>query len=31
LMGFTLSEVAPFYIVGFALILLFGPRRPRIT
>src|SRR5579863_2170351 len=31
LAGFTLSEVAPFYIVGFALILLFGPRRPRIT
>jgi hypothetical protein len=30
-MGFTLSEVAPFYVVGFALILLFGPRRPRIT
>jgi len=27
LMGFTLSEVAPFYIVGFALMLLFGPRR----
>ena len=31
LMGFTLSEVAPFYVVGFALMLLFGPRRPRIT
>lgn len=30
-MGFTLSEVAPFYVVGFALMLLFGPRRPRIT
>jgi F0F1-type ATP synthase membrane subunit c/vacuolar-type H+-ATPase subunit K len=30
-MGFTLSEVAPFYVVGFALLLLFGPRRPRIT
>ena len=31
LMGFTLSEVAPFYIVGFALMLLFSPRPPRIT
>jgi hypothetical protein len=30
-MGFTLSEVAPFYVVGFALMLLFGPRRPRTT
>jgi F0F1-type ATP synthase membrane subunit c/vacuolar-type H+-ATPase subunit K len=30
-MGFTLSEVAPFYVVGFALMLLFGPRQPRIT
>jgi hypothetical protein len=30
-MGFTLSEVAPFYVVGFALLLLFGPRRHRIT
>ena len=30
-MGFTLSEVAPFYVVGFALMLLFSPRRPRIT
>jgi F0F1-type ATP synthase membrane subunit c/vacuolar-type H+-ATPase subunit K len=30
-MGFTLSEVAPFYVVGFALMLLFGPRRLRIT
>jgi F0F1-type ATP synthase membrane subunit c/vacuolar-type H+-ATPase subunit K len=29
--GFTLSEVAPFYVVGFALMLLFGPRRPRTT
>jgi F0F1-type ATP synthase membrane subunit c/vacuolar-type H+-ATPase subunit K len=28
--GFTLSEVAPFYVVGFALMLLFSPRRPRI-
>jgi hypothetical protein len=30
-MGFTLSEVAPFYVVGFALLLLFSPRRPRMT
>jgi F0F1-type ATP synthase membrane subunit c/vacuolar-type H+-ATPase subunit K len=30
-MGFTLSEVAPFYVVGFALLLLFSPRQPRIT
>jgi F0F1-type ATP synthase membrane subunit c/vacuolar-type H+-ATPase subunit K len=29
-MGFTLSEVAPFYVVGFALMLLFSPRRLRI-
>jgi magnesium-transporting ATPase (P-type) len=28
-MGFTLSEVAPFYVVGFALILLFSPRHTR--
>jgi hypothetical protein len=27
-LGFTLSEVSPFYIVGFVLMLLFGPRRP---
>ncbi len=26
--GFTLSQVAPFYLVGFALMLAFGPRRP---
>ena len=25
--GFTLSQVAPFYLVGFVLTLLFGPRR----
>jgi hypothetical protein len=30
-MGFTLSEVGPFYVVGFALMLLFSPRRVRIT
>jgi F0F1-type ATP synthase membrane subunit c/vacuolar-type H+-ATPase subunit K len=28
ILGFTLSEVAPFYLVGVALMLLFGPRRP---
>lgn len=26
--GCTLSQVAPFYLVGFVLMLLFGPRRP---
>jgi hypothetical protein len=25
--GFTLSEVTPFYLVGFVLMLLFAPRR----
>ena len=28
ILGFTLSEVAPFYLAGFALMLVFGPRRP---
>lgn len=28
ILGFTLSQVTPFYLVGFVLILLFGPRRP---
>jgi F0F1-type ATP synthase membrane subunit c/vacuolar-type H+-ATPase subunit K len=28
-MGFALSEVAPFYIVAIALLLLFGPRRTK--
>ena len=28
ILGFTLSEVTPFYLVGFVLTLLFGPRRP---
>jgi hypothetical protein len=27
ILGFALSEVAPFYLVGFVLILLFSPRR----
>ncbi len=26
ILGFNLSEVMPFYLAGFALILLFGPR-----
>jgi hypothetical protein len=28
ILGFTLSEVAPFYIVGFVLMILFSPHRP---
>ena len=28
ILGFTLSQVAPFYLVGFVLMLVFGPRRP---
>jgi hypothetical protein len=28
ILGFTLSQVTPFYVVGFVLMLLFGPRRP---
>ncbi len=27
-LGFTLSQVAPFYLAGFILILFFGPRHP---
>jgi hypothetical protein len=27
-MGFTLAQVAPFYVVGFVLMLLFTPRIP---
>jgi F0F1-type ATP synthase membrane subunit c/vacuolar-type H+-ATPase subunit K len=27
-LGFTLSDVAPFYVAGFALMLMLGPRRP---
>jgi len=27
-MGFTLGQVAPFYLAGFILILFFGPRQP---
>jgi hypothetical protein len=28
ILGFTLSEVVPFYIVGFVLMILFSPHRP---
>ena len=28
ILGFKLSEITPFYLAGFALMLLFGPRRP---
>jgi len=30
ILGFNLSEVMPFYLAGFALMLLFGPRRPTV-
>ncbi len=29
--GFTLSQVAPFYISGVVLMLYFGPRRPALN
>jgi hypothetical protein len=28
ILGFSLSQVASFYISGFILLLFFGPRRP---
>jgi len=28
IVGFTLSQVVPFYIVGFVLMILFSPSRP---
>jgi hypothetical protein len=28
LTGFSLSQVAPFYVAGFILLIFFGPRRP---
>ena len=28
ILGFTLSQVIPFYVVGFALLLAFGPSTP---
>lgn len=31
LIGFSLSQVASFYIAGFILLLFFGPRRPAIV
>ncbi len=31
LIGFSLSQVASFYIAGFILLLFFGPRRPVIA
>jgi hypothetical protein len=27
-LGFTFSQVAPFFVAGFVLILFFAPRRP---
>jgi hypothetical protein len=29
ILGFSLSQVLSFYVAGFALLLFFGPRRPR--
>jgi hypothetical protein len=31
ILGFTLSQVASFYIAGFILLLFFGPRRPAVS
>jgi hypothetical protein len=31
LIGFSLSQVASFYIAGFILLLFFGPRRPVVV
>jgi len=28
ILGFTFSEITPFYLAGFALMLVFGPRQP---
>ena len=28
MIGFSLSEVAPFYVAGFTLMLFLGPRKP---
>lgn len=28
ILGFSLSEVAPFYVAGFTLMLFLGPRKP---
>jgi hypothetical protein len=29
ILGFSLSQVLSFYVAGFAMLLFFGPRRPR--
>ncbi len=31
IVGFSLSQVASFYIAGFILLLFFGPRRPVVS
>jgi F0F1-type ATP synthase membrane subunit c/vacuolar-type H+-ATPase subunit K len=31
LLGFSLSQVASFYVAGFILLLFFGPRRPAVS
>ena len=31
IVGFSLSQVASFYIAGFILLLFFGPRRPAVS
>jgi hypothetical protein len=31
ILGFSLSQVASFYIAGFILLLFFGPRRPVVS
>ena len=31
LMGFNLVQVVPFYLVGFILMLFFGPRQPSVA
>jgi len=28
IIGFSLSQIAPFYVAGFILLLFYGPRRP---
>lgn len=30
MLGFSLSEVAPFYVAGFTLMLFLGPRKPSL-
>lgn len=31
MLGFSLSEVAPFYVAGFTLMLFLGPRKPSMS